>query len=476
MLYYSVYYLGCRVNQSEIESFEDKLLELGFKPSLDGKADIIIFNTCAVTNKAEKESYRLIRRIFKENPNSKLFITGCIVPLNKSLIEQVKDKIINQDQNLINYKDNLFIISSLNKHQLIDIVKQEFREYVNHNCQNGNIKNLRFKYNIKVQDGCDHFCTFCIIPYTRGRSRSKPIQQVINEIENIKRNLYLASKELNNEEIGVEIDLVGICLGDYGLDINTNLTNLLKEISKVIKDTNIILRLSSLDLATIDDELIEVVYNSNNIAKYFHLPLQSGSNEILKLMKRNYTVEKYIQTINKIKQIPNVGITTDIIVGFPNEQDHHFNETLQVVDYVKYHRIHVFPFSFRPYTYAYNKLRHIKLDIDKIKEREKILTQKSLNNSYEFIKTNLNKIFKILIEPNSLGYTHNFIRVKTDIKTDIPILKDIKIEGIYEQKTNFYIAKGTTTNKFKSKNFMLEIETPENKNAENQNNKIKIKV
>jgi len=442
MLDYAIYYLGCRVNQAEVESFEDKLLEFGLKPSLNGKADVIIFNTCSVTNKAEKESYRLIRRVFKENPQAKLFITGCIVPLNKALIDQVKDRIINQDQNLEKYKDNIFIISSLNKNKLIDILKEQIKDKINFLEGNNSLQNLRFKYNIKVQDGCNHFCTFCIIPYTRGRSRSKPIDQVIKEIETIKNNLISTSKKLNNEDIGIEIDLVGICLGDYGLDINTNLAKLLKEIAKVIKDTNIILRLSSLDLATINDDLIEVVYNTPNIAKYFHLPLQSGSDEILKLMKRNYTVEKYLKTINKIKQIPDVGITTDIIVGFPGEQDHHFNETLQVVDYVKFHRIHIFPFSFRPYTYAYNKLRHIKLDPDKIKEREKILTQRSLDNSYNFIKSNLNKVFKVLIEPNSLAYTHNFIRVKTDINTDIPILKNIIIKGIYEQKTNFYIALG----------------------------------
>lgn len=451
MLYYSIYYLGCRVNQSEVEDFEDKLLSLGLKPSLDGKADVIILNTCAVTNKAQKESYRLIRKVFKQNPNSKLFITGCIVPLNKALIDQVKDKIINNDIDLEKSKDNIFIISSLNKPKLIDILKEKLLEdykdnYLTNNNLNNNLSdnliNIRFKYNLKVQDGCNHFCTFCIIPYTRGRSRSKPIDQVINEIQNIKNNLNLVSKKLNNENIGVEIDLVGICLGDYGLDISTNLTNLLKEIAKVIKDTNIIIRLSSLDLATVDDELIEVVYNTPNIAKYFHLPLQSGSDEILKLMKRNYTVDQYLNTINKIKQIPNVGITTDIIVGFPYEQDYHFEQTLQVVDYVKYHRIHIFPFSFRPYTYAYNKFIHVKIDLDKIKEREKILTQKSLNNSYEFIKANLNKIFKVLIEPNSLGYTHNFIRIKTDVNTNIPLIKEIKIEGIYEKKINFYVAKG----------------------------------
>jgi threonylcarbamoyladenosine tRNA methylthiotransferase MtaB len=442
MLDYAIYYLGCRVNQAEVESFEDKLLEFGLKPSLNGKADVIIFNTCSVTNKAEKESYRLIRRVFKENPQAKLFITGCIVPLNKALIDQVKDRIINHDQDLEKYKDNIFFISSLNKDKLIDILKEQIKDKINFLEGNNRLKNLRFKYNIKVQDGCNHFCTFCIIPYTRGRSRSKPIEQVIREIETIKNNLISTSKKLDNEDIGIEIDLVGICLGDYGLDINTNLAKLLKEIAKVIKDTNVILRLSSLDLATIDDDLIEVVYNTPNIAKYFHLPLQSGSNEILKLMKRNYTVEKYLKTISKIKQIPDVGITTDIIVGFPGEQDHHFNETLQVVDYVKFHRIHIFPFSFRPYTYAYNKLRYVKLDLDKIKEREKILTQKSLDNSYNFIKSNLNKVFKVLVEPNSLAYTHNFIRVKTDINTDIPILKNIIIKGIYEQKTNFYIALG----------------------------------
>ncbi|MGB9639006.1 MAG: hypothetical protein ACPL1F_06935, partial [bacterium] len=127
------------------------------------------------------------------------------------------------------------------------------------------------------------------------------------------------------------------------------------------------------------------------------------------------------------------------------------------VDYVKYHRIHIFPFSFRPYTYAYNKFRHIKIDIDKIKERERILTQRSLNNSYEFIKYNLGKVFRVLIEPNSLGYTHNFIRVKTDVQTNIPIIKEIKIEGIYEQKNNFYIAKGSEVKIDKTKEYKKEI-------------------
>jgi threonylcarbamoyladenosine tRNA methylthiotransferase MtaB len=153
MLNYAIYYLGCRVNQAEVESFEDKLLEFGLKPSLNGKADVIIFNTCSVTNKAEKESYRLIRRVFKENPQAKLFITGCIVPLNKALIDQVKDRIINQDQNLEKYKDNIFIISSLNKNKLIDILKEQIKDKINFLEGNNGLQNLRFKYNIKVQDG-----------------------------------------------------------------------------------------------------------------------------------------------------------------------------------------------------------------------------------------------------------------------------------------------------------------------------------
>ena len=479
MLNYAIYYLGCRVNQAEIETFEEELIKLGLKPSLDGKAEFIIFNTCAVTNKAEKESYRLIRRVFKENPTSKLFITGCIVPLNKTLIEQVKDRIISQDQELENFRTNIFVISSLNKNKVIELIKEELLKDQNYYYYNlpttlenfedfENLeelkKRIRFKYNIKVQDGCNHFCTFCIIPYTRGRSRSKPINQVLKEIDSIKKNLYYISKKLKNDEIGVEVDLVGICLGDYGIDINTNLANLLKEISKNIEGTNILLRLSSIDLATIDDDIVEIVYNSSNIAKYFHLPLQSGSDEILKLMKRNYNVEKYLNVIEKIKRIPDVGITTDIIVGFPQEKDSHFEETLKVVDYVKYHRIHIFPFSFRPYTYAYNKLRHIKLDPEKIKEREKILTQRSLNNSYNFIMKNLNKVYKVLIEPNSLGYTHNFIRVKTDIETEIPIFKEVIITGIYEAKTNFYIAKAQSiSNKINPINTQINNEMNSNK-------------
>ncbi|MFN3478380.1 MAG: MiaB/RimO family radical SAM methylthiotransferase [bacterium] len=423
---FSTYYLGCRVNQAEIESFEDKLVKLGFELSKNGDANIIIFNTCSVTNKAERESYRLIRRVFSSNPNSTLFITGCIVPLNKSLINQVKEKIVGD--NILLY-DNIYVIPSTQKDQIIEIIKQK---YPVNNVNNGKL--TRFKYYVKVQDGCNHFCTFCIIPYTRGRSRSKRIEEVVQEIKQISQNI------VSTPEIGCEITLTGICLGEYGLDINTSLAKLLKTITLYIPD-NARLRLSSMDIITLDEELIETIANNNKICKHLHLSLQSGSNKILSLMKRNYTFEEYLNIIEKLRNnILDLGLTTDIIVGFPGEDDKDFEQTVQAVKEAKFHRIHIFPFSFRPYTYAYNHYRNIKIDHQRVKEYEKILASLSLRQSKEFINSRINKCYDILTEENGYGYTHNFIRVKTNI-TGTPKYHKLLIKGIEEEKGNFAVAK-----------------------------------
>ncbi|MEN3015321.1 MAG: tRNA (N(6)-L-threonylcarbamoyladenosine(37)-C(2))-methylthiotransferase MtaB [bacterium] len=425
---FSTYYLGCRVNQAEIESFEDKLTKLGLEHSKDGKSDIIIFNTCSVTHKAEKESYRLIRKLFSLNPEAKFFITGCIVPLNKALIDQVKQKILPQE--LLDKSDNLYIIPSTQKERIIQIIQEEILQSVQE--INSSIK-PRVKYYIKVQDGCNHFCTFCIIPYTRGRSRSKPPEQVIQEINSIREIL------IKHPDQGAEITLTGICLGEYGLDINTSLAKLLKKILPYVPD-NAKIRLSSMDLITLDQEIIEVLSSSNKICKYLHLSLQSGSNRILKLMRRNYTIEQYLEIIDKLyKSIPDLGITTDIIVGFPTETEQDFQETLQAVKKANFHRIHIFPFSFRPYTYAYQKMRHIKIDYQQVKEYEKILHQISLQQSKAFINHRINNEYEVLLEGNGYGYTHNFIRVKTPYK-NVQSFKKVRITGIEEEKGNFAVA------------------------------------
>lgn len=423
---FSTYYLGCRVNQAEIESFEDKLVKLGFELSKDGEADILIFNTCAVTHKAEKESYRLIKKIFSLNPNSTLFITGCIVPLNKNLINQVKEKIVGNDSLP---EDKIYIIPSTQKDQIIEIIK---KKYIVSNVNNGKL--TRFKYYVKVQDGCNHFCSFCIIPYTRGRSKSKKMEEVIQEIKQISRDI------VSTPEIGCEIVLTGICLGEYGIDINTSLAKLLKNIIPYIPD-NARLRLSSMDIVTLDEELIEVMANNDKICKHLHLSLQSGSNKILALMKRNYTIEKYLSMVEKLRSsIPDLGLTTDIMVGFPGEDDKDFEQTVQAVKKAQFHRIHIFPFSFRPYTYAYNHYRNVKIDYQKVKEYEKILSSLSLQQSKEFINSRINKYYDVLVEENGYGYTHNFIRVKTNI-IGTPKYYKLLIKGVEEEKGNFAVAK-----------------------------------
>ncbi|MCS7165530.1 MAG: tRNA (N(6)-L-threonylcarbamoyladenosine(37)-C(2))-methylthiotransferase MtaB [Candidatus Calescibacterium sp.] len=427
---FSTYYLGCRVNQAEIEYFEEKLSKMGLENSKDGKADIIIFNTCAVTHKAEKESFRLIRKVFLSNPDSKLFITGCIVPLNKSLIEQVKQKILPPEY--LEKSENIYIIPSTQKEKVIEIIENHLKN-TDYFIQNNGSKINRFKYYIKVQDGCNHFCSFCIIPFTRGRSRSKKIEEVQSQIQSIAEIIR------SNPQTGAEITLTGICLGEYGLDINTSLAKLLKSILPLIPD-NARIRLSSMDIITLDEELMEVIATSDKICKFLHLSLQSGSNRILKLMRRNYTIEQYIEITNYLyKNIPDLGITTDIIVGFPTETDQDFEETLEAIKKVNFHRIHIFPFSFRPYTYAYQTMRHIKIDHQKVKEYEKILTKLSLEQSKKFIKDRIGKYYNVLVEENGYGYTHNFIRVKTNYSGN-PKYMNLKITGIEEEKGNFAVA------------------------------------
>jgi len=445
---YSTYYLGCRLNQAEIEFFEDYLSKIGLERSKDGEADIIIFNTCSVTHKAEKDSYKNIRRVFQTNPNSKIFITGCIVPLNKVQINQVKEKIIDNNNILKDKANNLYIIPSTEKEKIIKIIEEELinknfingdfcTEKPNNGTSNGSIHqkvSKRFKYYVKVQDGCNHFCTFCIIPYTRGRSKSKKIEEVIEQIKAISNTLR------EDPEFFAEITLTGVCLGEYGLDINTSLATLLERIVE-ITPSNTRIRLSSMDLITLDEKLINVIASSDKICKHLHLSMQSGSNRILQMMKRNYTIEYYLEVVQKLNEsIPDLGLTTDIIVGFPSETEKDFEETLDAVKKANFHRIHIFPFSFRPYTYAYKYYRNIPINHKQIKEFEKILLSLSLEQSKKFINQRINKTYDILIEENGYGYTHNFIRVKTNYQGNMTIKKGI-IEGIEEEKSNFAVAK-----------------------------------
>ncbi len=277
---------------------------------------------------------------------------------------------------------------------------------------------------VKIQDGCDAFCAYCIIPYSRGNIRSKNENLVIEEVTNLVNRGYK------------EIVLTGIHTGKYGRDINTNLENLLK---KLIKIPNLYrLRISSIEINEITNGIIEIMKNSNIIAHHLHIPLQSGSDKILKLMERKYDTKYFLDRINYIrKNILDISITTDLIVGFPYEDDNLFNETINFLNKIKFSKIHVFPYSKREGTKACTMDNQVSQEIKKIRTRKVI--ELSNDNELEFYKSMLNKEEEIITESYKNGYTKgftsNYILVHIKGKYDTNKIIKVKIDKVVDKNT-----------------------------------------
>ena len=378
-----VFTLGCKVNECESDSLISALTDRGYEVSDKLEfADIYIVNTCAVTSEAEKKSRQMQARIKKFNPNAKIIFTGCAVQKNpKSFSEKSSEYLIT---------------GTFNKHQILDLLT-EVGEKISPPClefeELNFVKSLRKRTYVKVQDGCNNFCSYCIIPYLRGRSRSRNPENILKEIE------FTSPKEAV---------LNGINLSAYDYN-GIKLTKLIEKLRGV--DCRI--RLGSLEVNVIDDEFLIALKNLKDFAPHFHLSLQSGSNSVLKKMNRHYTTEEYLEKVNLIrKYFPDAGITTDIIVGFPTETEDDFNETLEFVDKVKFSDIHPFPFSPRSGTVAY-KMQDIAPQIKK--ERLNKLLEKKAQMKNEFALKMVGKTFNLLVEKFKdgfyQGYTDNYLRV-----------------------------------------------------------------
>ncbi len=358
---------------------------------MSDKPDLCIINTCAVTAKADYQSRQLINRAIKKT--SDVIVTGCYAELNH---EQIKKR----------YCD-IRIVRNVEKDNIINMLKQK------------KSSNLEVKFNldtvpfhrpdiisrhrpiIKVQDGCNYSCSYCTIPMARGKSRSFPVENVLNEIR-----MY--------ESLGFkEVVLTGIHLGTYGYDLKPKirLTFLLKEI---LKNTNIPrIRLSSLEIKEIDEELIELLSEAR-LCSHLHIPLQSGDDNILKLMNRMYSVDDFYKGIEKIiSLVPGISIGTDIIVGFPGEGEPEFNNTVSLIESLPFAYTHVFPFSPRPGTRAVSLPGHVSDYIKK--ERLQILRQIGLKKKSLFIKNQIGNTVSVILEERIKGYflgtTDNFIKI-----------------------------------------------------------------
>lgn len=413
----AIHTLGCKVNIYESEYIINILKENGYQiVDFDSKADIYIINTCTVTNTSDKKSEKMIKRARKQNKDAIIIAMGCHA--------QIKGDNIDAD----------IIIGNKDKSKIISLI-EEYQENKNKIKRIYNLDNISFEdmyissFNshtrafVKIQDGCDAFCSYCIIPYARGPIRSKDPKTVIKEITSLVENGYK------------EIILTGIHTGKYGKDINYTFEQLLKEIIKIKNLYRI--RISSIEINELTDPILNLIKDNQVIAKHLHIPLQSGSDKILKLMDRKYDLKFYKDRIEKIrKMIKDISITTDLIVGFPNENEKDMEDTLKFLKEIKFTKIHTFPYSKREGT----KAASMENQIDETIKRKRVKTVLELSDQLEqdFYQSKLNETEEVIIEQTkdgkSYGYTSNYIKVEIDSPLKPNEVISVKINKVNNKK------------------------------------------
>ena len=392
---------GCKVNQYESNAIAQKFIEAGYKIcNVNEKMDIAIVNTCTVTNIADRKSRQMLRKIKEENPNAIVVAVGCYVQVAKDKVDQMEE--IDLSLGNVEKRDIVTIVENYIKEKkkfsnIIDVNKEkEFLElgFVTYT--------EKTRATIKIQDGCNNFCSYCLIPYARGRVRSRDKENIIQEANEI------AKKGIK------EIVITGIHIASYGKDFSEDykLIDLLEDLNKIDGIQRI--RLGSLEPTIITEEFAKRLIKLEKICNQFHLSLQSGCNETLKRMNRKYTVEEF-REVTKIlrKYFKDVNLTTDIIVGFPGETEEEFNKTYEFLKEIKFYKMHVFKYSPREGTKAATMLNQVD---GKIKEQrsQKLIelsnkNQKEYNEKYK--NTNLQVLFEEKTDGMWTGYTKNYVKV-----------------------------------------------------------------
>ena len=407
----AIHSLGCKVNIYESEYVISLLKKNNYQiVDFSSFSDIYIINTCSVTNESDRKSRKAISQARKNNPNAIIIVMGCYSQLKADEIEA---------DIIIGNKDKSKIIELINEYQAKKEKVKKIYDLKHTTFENMEIDKFinHTRAFVKIQDGCNAFCSYCIIPYTRGNIRSKNKEDVINEIKKLVDNGYQ------------EIVLTGIHTGKYGIDLNTNLETLLKELVKIKGLYR--LRLSSIEINEITEGIIKLIKENNIMAKHLHIPLQSGSDKILKLMNRHYDTKYFYEKIQKIRdEIPDISITTDLIVGFPYETEECFVETIDLLKKIKFSHIHTFPYSKRDGTKA-SLMPQIDGNIKKKRVKEVL----EISNYYEseFYKQSINKIYdgvSEVKEDKTIIHTTNFIPVIIPNKISNNKLVNIKITKV----------------------------------------------
>ena len=404
--------LGCKVNIYESELVTNILKNNNYEiVDFEDIADIYIINTCSVTNESDKKSRKMINRAKKNNPNAIIIVMGCYSQVNAEDIDvdivlgnKDKSKIVDIIEEYKKTKEKKKIIYDLTK---VEFEKMEINNFNNHT-----------RAFVKIQDGCNAFCSYCIIPYVRGRVRSKAPEDVINEVNTLVEKGYK------------EIVLTGIHTGRYGIDIDTSLEELL---NRLVKIPNIYrIRLSSIEINEITPGIKKLLKENRVMAKHLHIPLQSGSNKILKLMNRRYNKEEFLSMVEDLKTIEDISLTTDLIVGFPKETEEEFNETIDTLNKIGFTKIHTFPYSKRKGTPAASMEGQVSPEVKK----DRVHTILKLSNKYEYnyYESKIGKVYDGVVEIHSNGiilvHTSNFIPVIINDKVEEGSIVNVIIEKV----------------------------------------------
>ncbi|PIW69377.1 MAG: tRNA (N(6)-L-threonylcarbamoyladenosine(37)-C(2))-methylthiotransferase MtaB [Ignavibacteriales bacterium CG12_big_fil_rev_8_21_14_0_65_30_8] len=393
--------LGCKLNFSETSTIGKQFLNNNFKiVDFNNKADVYLINTCTVTENADRECRQIVRRALRNNPDAHIIVTGCYAQLKPEDISEIEgvDTVLGNNE-----KFKLFsLINDFSKRELSCTFVSPLNKLNEFGAAYSTDADSRTRAYLKIQDGCDYSCTFCTIPFARGKSRSMQADLVLEEFKSLVNSGYK------------EIILTGVNVGDYGKYINTDLFSLLKKMVDVPGKFRI--RISSIEPNLLTDDIIELTANNDKMCKHFHIPLQSGSSDVLKFMQRRYSNKYYSSLIKKLKnKIPDVGIGVDLIVGTPGETKDHFNQTHKFLTDLPVSYLHVFTYSERPNTKAVEMPG--KVNIVERKRRNKILRILSERKKQIFYNEMVGKNLEVLFESENSGktikgFSSNYVRVE----------------------------------------------------------------
>ena len=423
--------LGCKVNQYETNAMIEQFMKKGYEiVAFEEKADIYIINTCTVTNMADRKSRQMLRRVKEINSNALVVACGCYAQVAKEELEKIPEIDLiygtNEKNKIADYIENFQLgtfpngksvpFGNLTNGKVTDVMYQ--KEFLDFGTTSYTEKTRAV---VKVQDGCDRFCSYCIIPYARGHVRSRKIESIVEEVKAIA------------EEGIKEVVITGIHVASYGKDFKENigLIDLLEEINKIEGIKRI--RLSSIEPTIITEEFLARLTKLEKICDHFHLSLQSGCDETLKRMNRRYTTEEFKKSAELLKKAyPNVALTTDIIVGFPGETDEEFENTYQFLKDINFYMMHIFKYSPRKGTKAAVMANQI--DGKLKEERSRRLIELSNKNEIEHNERYIGKEVEVLFEEKEgdyiKGHTTNYMVVKVPYREIENTIEKVKIEKI----------------------------------------------